>query len=198
MKEYKEKVLKFLLQPENFEVVWELYDLIPKDRTALYRRLVNDTLQQLETHLKKELSGTYWEVKSFLYKTKEDPIINLFKKDWNGYFYIELGFEVIGSDYFGLVRDIDTYKFLKDNNEIEKIADEFLGEENGYERDEWYLGSKYVNDFTDIEVLKRLLLENRNTLIEEYIGILAGFAKEIEDKVPKLVEAARAISSKKK
>ncbi len=197
MKEYKEKVLEFLLQPENFEVVWELYDLIP-DKKILFHRFVSYILVKIESILTKELNGTDWIIESDLPVLEYNPAIVLKKDSWNEFFYIEFGFEVMGRFYYGLAREIDSYDFLKDNKKIEKIADELWGDEEKSTREDWFLIIEYLTDYSDIELLKTLHPRGKYGLIEEYAKKILGFAKEIEDKVPKLVEAARAISSKKK
>jgi len=191
MKEYKEKVLEFLLQPENFEVVWELYEIIT-NKNILFEKLALGTLVDLEILLKKKVDNTDWKLDSNISEGENYIAISISKESWE-YFWVELEFHINGfENYYGLVRNIDDHEFLVGHKKIESMADTFLGKEQGFKRSQWWLGYKNISHFRDIEEVNRLLPANRKSLVKEYANILIQFAQDIEDNVNQLEEIARA------
>lgn len=194
MKAYENKLMEFLFETENFEVLWELYDYIPMDKNGMFTLLAKEAIKALESYLPAKLSNG-WETEAFISDPNQHPDIAVYKKEWGGYFDVRLQFGIPDfANWFGLVRRIDRYPYLKNHSDIEGAADRVVEEGKGFGREDWWLGWKYLTEgFDEIEELKALLPPNRNETIDRYSNVLLKLAEEVDAVAPDLLSAAKTL-----
>jgi hypothetical protein len=190
METYKQKVRAFLYEPENFEILWELYDFIAPSRKELFSKLVSEFLTELEKELSVAFPSSDWRTKLHIKDCGDYPGVWLYKDEWQGFFDIRLQFGIGKYEaWYGLVREIKERPDLKENTRVEELVDSFAGVEQGFEpRDDWWLTWKYIGYFSDVEEVKKLLPSARSVLIEEYANTVRSFANDIGPRIPELVE----------
>ena len=190
METYKQKVRAFLYEPENFEILWELYDFIPPSRIELFSKLVSEFLMELEKELSVAVADTDWRTKLHIKDCGDYPDVWLFKDEWQGFFDIRLQFRIGKHEArYGLVREIRDRPDLLNNPDIENLVVTFAGVKHGFEpRDDWWLTWKCIGHFIDVEAIKKLLPSTRPALVKEYVDTLVLFAKDIEPRIAELVD----------
>jgi len=197
METYKQKVRAFLYEPENFEILWELYDFIPSSRKELFSKIVSEFLTELKKGLSVAVADSDWRTKLRITDCGDRPDVWLFKDEWEGFFDIRLQFDFGSFEArYGLVREIEDYPYLLDNGVIESLVDTFAGVKHGYEpREDWWLTWKYIGHFNEAEALKKLLPSTRSALIKEYVDTVVSFAEHIEPRMPGLVDSVEPVTT---
>lgn len=195
----EKKVFDFIVQPENFEVVWNLYDLFP-NRNEILRLLFIDLLKEVEKFINNKIDSKKWETKSYTDLENDYPGVELFNVKWNEYFSIqyEIEFKEINS-YYGLCRWIKPYSFLL-KEEINMKADKIrqIGKGEGFRRSNWWFGYKYIYNFNNFYNAQMLIPKNRDKIVVEISELLINLAYEIEDDVTELARFARQFDPKYK
>jgi hypothetical protein len=196
METYKQKVRAFLYEPENFEILWELYDFIPTSRKELFSNIVSEFLTEIEKELSVAVADTDWRIKLRVKDAGDHPDVWLFKDEWEGFFDIRLQFGLGDFEaWYGLVREIEDYPYLLNNEVIESLVDAFAGVKHGYEpREDWWLTWKYIGHFADPEALKKLLPSTRPALIKEYVDTLISFAEDVGPRILELVDRVEPVT----
>ncbi len=202
MDKYRDELAKFLSEPENLEVIWELYDLFPTKedlRRKLLFSLAPEFLQGLRESLKKKfIEGNHLDFDISYAPDDEYPWVVITKETWD-YFKIAFEFGIPENDsYYGIPRDIETYPFLKRNIAIEEKADTSFIEFKGYKRSEGWLYYWIIKDFTGLNQLQELLHGNRDRIIEEYSNMLFDFATENETRIDELEKFAKSLDKEKR
>lgn len=202
MKEYKEKVLEFLLQPENFEVVWELYDLFP-DRVALidmllYKLDMKMIVGQVRELTVDRLKEEKWVIGKATDLGEYEYGFKMYLRQWRKFFFVTFAKDDNGI-YVGLEKNIEQYSFLAK----EKIENKMKEIEaiKGFHSDPDYGFWQYI-DYKDkkkitFQEIFRLLPTNREAFLDECIGKLTSFAKGIKEDVMELVEVAQSMLNEK-
>jgi hypothetical protein len=201
MRQLKEEISRFLMEDKNFEVIWELYSIVP-DRAAFFRKIVADFLAELNRYLTERLKETNWVIEADFEEGKGNdyPRVGLTKEKWLGYFGVYVEFEVKEFGlYYGLRKNIKKFPHLVDNEAVEKEANQYSRSNPGFYKGKWWFCYKYIDDnLSDFESVRRFLPANRETTINECADILIEFGEDIEGAVLALVEATRLETGKKK
>lgn len=202
MKEYKEKVLEFLLHPENFEVVWELYDLFP-DRVALTDMLLNKLDMKMIVGQVRELTvdrlkEEKWVIGKATDLSESEYGFRLYLRQWKKFFFVTFAKEH-DRLYVALEKNIEQYNFLA-KEKIENKMKEIESIKGFNSEPEWgfwqYIDYKDKKKITFQEI-SRLLPTNREAFLDECIGRLTSFAKGIKEDVMELVEVAKSMLNEK-
>lgn len=183
MDKFDQKIFDFLIQEENFEFAYEIYELFPEVRD----KLIEDFWKSVKHRLQKLVNDTIWEVKFWESNFSAWWKLGLFLN--SGTEDIRVIYEKLQEKpYYGLWLDMET-----DELDRSKIIDymssvEILQHRGGYDGKYWFGREEIGDDFQSYRTLKKILPKNREVTVNEYSQLLYEFAVELSDEVQKMSE----------
>lgn len=177
---YEEKLHEFIIQPENFDLAWEIYEAIPDVRD----RLKVDVLNDFEPYAAERAVSMGWEAYG-LDRTR----VQFGKPEWERMFAATLYLGSRSLPAVGLWHD-KQHPSLKGQREdlvkrTKEAASAIKGKMDNGTNSLWYC--RIGTNFATLAEIKSLLPDNREDLLEHYWAMLLEIAKGFESSVDMIV-----------
>jgi hypothetical protein len=184
MKHFNEEVFRYLTKEGNFETAFEICQYFPDIKETL----IIDFWKLVETKLKEYDKNSEWQIILSDNILQKESSLDIKKEKWYG-LTIHYG-DLSSRLYYGIYFDYN--KRNKDRDKINAYINESKKLTNRLKitpDNQWHLGWCYKEyNFFEIKTLKRILPNNRDSLIEELAQFILKFAVDLKDEIDKINE----------
>ena len=191
MKTYQEGVLAALTDGENFDAVWEIYDLYPEREDFVFH-IAAGFVRDLEKGVLAAKCGQ--TLLATIVSSNDDVGVYLYSPQWNDGDLICFGVEFSKKDgrwYSGIWFDKKKLRDAADDLKVK--AARLLPDSDGYKTDDGddWLRYKVLGEFDGRDDVCRLLPPNRGSTVEEYAAELWDIATKCSATVDKWLDGVK-------